>query len=501
MSNSAFLEQVDVRKLAIANAQYTGKFGAEHLSRFTESLASPEYQIDYTVGFDLTKSLQLNFNVTNSYIYDTFDNSSDIQVFDDFFNTGRANHYHQKLNATYNLPIDKIPFLKFIKADYAYTADFDWQAAPQNTIDVNGVDVPSVDLIGNVIQNSNTHNLNTTINFDRFYKGLGFEKLLLTKSPHDIKTYHISTGLTELESLIKKHFPNDKQEKLQVIRDFLNLCEIPTKNGLLIKEFNVDSTIIPKAKTEVMRFNGYTKVNGKKHGVIVEFNLTKLKPLLKPNGVLTTSLNNLQDNTCTTPVNSATLAGIEQTLGYIVDTSLKADKVKFILTSQLLDLEQRDFRLGFAQFEDLVDEQDIKLKAPKSQTFRTFLSKHSGKIHGKMKSTTVEPFAYTWVPSTEPGAEPGEGKWEKQKLTFDFTYDPENPDREPETSKTFSPGEAEQDPGSSTRYHDFLVDMPDIEPGQKTYVVYKVTRRWCLPDGSEAVQIDNYYRGVVKPRS
>ncbi len=137
---------------------------------------------DYTVGFDLTKSLQLNFNATNSYIYDTFDNNSDIQVFDDFFNTGRANHYHQKLNATYNLPLDKIPFLKFIKADYAYTADFDWQAAPQNTIDVNGVDVPSVDLIGNVIQNANTHNLNTTLNFDRIYKSLGFERLLLTKS-------------------------------------------------------------------------------------------------------------------------------------------------------------------------------------------------------------------------------------------------------------------------------------------------------------------------------
>ena len=137
---------------------------------------------DYTIGFDLTKSLQLNFNATNSYIYDTFNNADEIQVFDDFFNTGRATHYHQKLNANYNLPIDKIPFLKFIKADYAYTADFDWQAAPQNTININGVDVPSVELIGNIIQNANTHNLNTTISFDRFYKTLRFERFLLTKN-------------------------------------------------------------------------------------------------------------------------------------------------------------------------------------------------------------------------------------------------------------------------------------------------------------------------------
>ena len=136
---------------------------------------------DYTIGFDLTKSLQFNFNATNSYIYDTFGSDDDIQIYDDFFNTGRANHYHQKLNGTYKLPIDKIPFLSWIKADYAYTADFDWQAAAQSTIDVNGTDVAYVDLVGNVIQNSNTHNINTTFTFEKFYKGLGFEKLLMSK--------------------------------------------------------------------------------------------------------------------------------------------------------------------------------------------------------------------------------------------------------------------------------------------------------------------------------
>ncbi|WP_298882566.1 cell surface protein SprA [uncultured Polaribacter sp.] len=178
-----------IPKTFAINSSINRNYNEQQSRNLVEGLApQPElkqrrfmFDWDYTVGFDLTKSLQLNFNATNSYIYDTFDNNDDVQVFDDFFNTGRANHYHQKLNGTYNLPIDKIPFLSFIKADYAYTADFDWQAAPQNTINVNGVDVASVDLIGNVIQNSNTHNLNTTINFDRFYKGLGFEKLLMTK--------------------------------------------------------------------------------------------------------------------------------------------------------------------------------------------------------------------------------------------------------------------------------------------------------------------------------
>ncbi|MCI2229343.1 cell surface protein SprA [Polaribacter sp. MSW13] len=129
---------------------------------------------DYTIGFDLTKSLQLNFNATNSHIYDAFDSGEELEVFDNFFNTGRPNQYHQKLNTTYKLPIDKLPYLNFIKADYAYTADFDWQVSSQ--------DQTVVEQIGNVIQNSNTHNINTTISFDKFYKSLGLEKLLLTKS-------------------------------------------------------------------------------------------------------------------------------------------------------------------------------------------------------------------------------------------------------------------------------------------------------------------------------
>jgi cell surface protein SprA len=129
---------------------------------------------DYTVGFDLTKSLQMNFNATNSYIYDTFGSGEDLQIFDNFFNVGRPNNYHQKLNTTYQLPINKFPFLNFITADYAYTADFDWQVSSQDQTIVNQ--------IGNVIQNANTHNINTTFALDKFYKMFGFEKLLLTKS-------------------------------------------------------------------------------------------------------------------------------------------------------------------------------------------------------------------------------------------------------------------------------------------------------------------------------
>ncbi len=121
---------------------------------------------DYAVGFQLTKAVQLNFTAANNYIYDNQNES--LEIFDKFFTVGRSDHYQQKLNATYTLPINKIPLFSFIKADYAYTANFDWQAASQSY----------VEKVGNLLQNANTHSLNANLNFERFYKTIGLTKLV-----------------------------------------------------------------------------------------------------------------------------------------------------------------------------------------------------------------------------------------------------------------------------------------------------------------------------------
>ncbi len=147
---------------------------------------------DYTIGFDLTKSLALNFNATNNYIYDN--QNEQLEIFDKFFAIGRPDHYHQILNATYKLPINKIPVLNFITADYGYTADFDWKAASQSY----------VDKVGNMIQNGNTHNLNTNIDFNRFYKNIKLEKLFVKGNKNTRrKTQKANGGLGRLPPAIK----------------------------------------------------------------------------------------------------------------------------------------------------------------------------------------------------------------------------------------------------------------------------------------------------------
>jgi len=128
---------------------------------------------DYAVAFNFTKSLAVNFNATNSFIYDAFGSGDDLEIFNNFFNVGRPTQYNQKLNTTYKLPINKIPYLGFMSVDYAYTADFDWRATSQ--------DASIIERVGNLIQNANTHNVTGSLNFAKLYKDTKFENLFLKK--------------------------------------------------------------------------------------------------------------------------------------------------------------------------------------------------------------------------------------------------------------------------------------------------------------------------------
>ena len=178
-----------VPKTIALNSRINRSYTAEQSRNLIEGLtAQPElvqrrfmFNWDYTVGFDLTKSLQLNFNATNNYIYDSFGQDEELDVYDKFLNIGRPDKYHQKLNATYKIPINKLPYLSFISADYAYTADFDWEASSRGPIfDDTGLQIGTIyEKVGNMIQNANTHNLNANIDFGRFYKTLKLDKLLL----------------------------------------------------------------------------------------------------------------------------------------------------------------------------------------------------------------------------------------------------------------------------------------------------------------------------------
>lgn len=142
------------------------------------------YLFNYQYGFNynLTKSLKINYNVSTGNIVRNYldingvpDDSN--RIFDDYFDIGTPNQHNQQLVLNYDLPLNKIPFLSFVKSTYSYTGTYNWQRSSDALSTVEAEDGTIYNL-GNTIQNSGAHRLNTTLTMDLFYKYIG-----LTKGP------------------------------------------------------------------------------------------------------------------------------------------------------------------------------------------------------------------------------------------------------------------------------------------------------------------------------
>ena len=135
------------------------------------------YMFNYQYGFnyDLTKSLKINYtaasqNIVRSYIDENDVPDNSYTVWTDFWNMGTPNQHNQQIVVNYDIPLNKIPVLEFVKATYSYTGDYSWQRSSLALSSIDGFD------LGNTIQNAGAHRLNTTFNMDTFYKYVGLGK-------------------------------------------------------------------------------------------------------------------------------------------------------------------------------------------------------------------------------------------------------------------------------------------------------------------------------------
>jgi len=147
-----------------------------------DALFRRNYLFNYLYGFnfDLTKSLKINYNATRSNIVRNFIDEDGIpddtnRIYDDYLEVGEANQLNQQLILNYEIPLSKIPFLSFLKANYSYTGTYNWMRSSIALSSVEAEDGTIYNL-GNTIQNSSSHRLNTTLNMDLFYKYIGLTK-------------------------------------------------------------------------------------------------------------------------------------------------------------------------------------------------------------------------------------------------------------------------------------------------------------------------------------
>ncbi len=117
----------------------------------------------YTLRWELTKSLSFDYTATNNSRIDEPYGRIDTKakqdsLWDKISTFGRNTFYTQAFNATYTLPLQKLPLTDWTSVRLSYGANYSWTAASKLAY-----------TLGNTIGNTNTKQLNAELNFSQLY--------------------------------------------------------------------------------------------------------------------------------------------------------------------------------------------------------------------------------------------------------------------------------------------------------------------------------------------
>jgi cell surface protein SprA len=154
----------------------------------------------FGIGWNLTKSLTINFDATNLSTVDEpqgpLTGLNRDTLYNNLAHLGRTTNYNHTVGLTYAVPFSKIPYLDWISANASYNGHFNWLAEPGFSVDDPQYDV------GNSIQNSRTIQVNPTFNFISLYNKFPFLRRAAKPDPDRSKLSSILLGfLTGIKSL------------------------------------------------------------------------------------------------------------------------------------------------------------------------------------------------------------------------------------------------------------------------------------------------------------
>ena len=167
------------RRFAITKYRFTDlgeAFSTFYNKKFT-------WDRDYSLQWDLSKSLKLSFNALASSVIDepaefqlldsgVYQRISDQErrdsIWTNIMELGRPKNYRHNISLSYTLPIRYLPFMDWVQIRAQYQSDYSWTAASLNEFDVSGK------FLGNIIQNSQNRQITGDFSFDRLYNSIKF---------------------------------------------------------------------------------------------------------------------------------------------------------------------------------------------------------------------------------------------------------------------------------------------------------------------------------------
>jgi cell surface protein SprA len=131
----------------------------------------------YTVKWDLTRSINFEFNAVNNARVDEpngriDDASKKDTVRRNFFKGGRNTNYMHNANFTYTLPTSKFPALNWTNIAFGYSTEYRWTGASQLAL-----------YLGNAIENSQQKTLTAEFKFTELYNKSKFLRAINARKP------------------------------------------------------------------------------------------------------------------------------------------------------------------------------------------------------------------------------------------------------------------------------------------------------------------------------
>lgn len=219
---------------------------------------------NYDLRYNLSRNLKFTYSANNqAWIGEPLGkiDKSDEQKWNDYKNSvidsiqnfGRTTDFHQKLNGTWNIPVNQLPLLEWINANARYDADYFWTIGPKT---------PDTTInLGNTIRNNQHIQLSAQANLDRLYRKVKFLKAADNKfkgrKKKKIKKFK-DVKFSKENITLKKNKPRSITHNLKT-------------ESVKVKAIDVKGKEI-KGRTEIVNENKikfYAEKSGKKVKIII----------------------------------------------------------------------------------------------------------------------------------------------------------------------------------------------------------------------------------------
>ena len=163
-----------------------------------------EWRRDYSLIWDITQALKFDYKAQAVARIDEPQGLIDTKekkdsVWRSFGDGGRTTYFDQRINASYQIPINKIPIFNWLTANARYSGTYTYIASPL-----------SMAALGNTIQNSNTIQGTANVNFVTLYNNVPYLKRVNQGAPPKKKKEPVKA---EVEDSEKKEDEKGKKKK------------------------------------------------------------------------------------------------------------------------------------------------------------------------------------------------------------------------------------------------------------------------------------------------